>query len=274
MKKRVIVACEYSATVRSAFANRGWDAWSCDLLDSEIPGKHYKGNIFDFLKNDSDFDLMIAHPPCTFLSSVQTFMCQRDEKRVLDRITAADFFMKLYSFPIKHIAVENPAGVMKYIFRPADQFIHPWFFGDKKMKRTGLWLKNLPLLKYNLEDDLFEKKTAAKKPDPIEINIRKSNGKLKKRYDMDSINSKYFLNGHERSRFSPFIANAMAEQWGSYIENLKIGNNSNKQKKCKKGYYGCPYHACMSNDCQKKIVMDQGIDWGKGYCKTNLQIVK
>lgn len=215
MKKSVLIACEYSGIVRTAFEQIGWSAVSCDLLPTEMPGNHYQGDVMDII-NDS-WDLMIAFPPCTYLTYAGMRDWQKIE-RVKERIKAADFFMKLYNADIPHICVENPRGIMYKIFRQPDQEIHPYYFGDNDMKRTGLWLKNLPVLKYQLQPDLFNPSIKPKhKPEPIQVQIRKKTGRKVNRYRSDATNTKHFMNGQERSRFFPSIAKAMAEQWTEYI---------------------------------------------------------
>lgn len=216
MKKSVLIACEYSGIVRTAFEQKGWDAVSCDILPTEIPGKHIQGDVMDIL-NYNSWDLMIAFPPCTYLTYAGMKDWQKIE-RVKERIKAADFFMQLYNADIPHICVENPRGIMYKIFRQPDQEIHPYYFGDNDMKRTGLWLKNLPLLKYQLQPDLFNPHAKVKhKPEPIQVQIRKKTGRKVNRYRSDATNTKHFMNGHERSRFFPSIAKAMADQWTEYI---------------------------------------------------------
>jgi hypothetical protein len=140
-KPRVLIACEFSGAVRNQFANRGWDAWSCDLLASESPGKHYRGDVSDILHEF--WDLMIAFPPCTHLcvSGARWFK----EKR-LEQKQALAFVRLLLSAPIPHIALENPVGVISSKIRKPDQIIQPWQFGHGETKSTCLWLKNLPLL--------------------------------------------------------------------------------------------------------------------------------
>ncbi len=198
---KILVACEFSGVVRDAFASMGHDAWSCDYLPSESPGKHYKGDVFDII-NDG-WDMMIAFPPCTYLSSVQTFLCRKDAQRTIKRVAAAKFFMDLYTCDIKQVCVENPTGVMTHIFRKSDQVVHPYFFGHARMKRTGLWLRGLPPLAHSKEN-------YAEVPPPEKIWYQKSTGKI--RYQRDA--NRLFTPGKERSRLSPYIAKAMAEQWG------------------------------------------------------------
>ncbi len=147
MKRRILVACEYSGRVRDAFTKQGWDAMSCDLLPSESKGKHYQGSVFDIL--DQDWDMMIAHPPCTYLSNsgvrwLYTYKDRWDKMR-----DGAKFFKTLLDSPIKKIAIENPI-IHKYareiIGRRQDQVIQPWQYGHGETKATCLWLKGLPLL--------------------------------------------------------------------------------------------------------------------------------
>jgi len=206
---KVLVACEYSARVRDAFRKFGHDAWSCDLLECEgDPAYHIQGDCLEIL-NDG-WDLMIGHPPCQYLSYAGMASWKkpgRKEKRDL----AMEFFMRLYNSPIRRICIENPRGLPCQSFRKPDQVIHPWYFGENEMKRTCLWLKNLPLLEYTLTDGLFYKRTAAEKPKPIKLEIRKATGQIKKRYFCDSQIRK---NWKERSRTFQGIADAMAEQWG------------------------------------------------------------
>lgn len=168
---KVLIACEYSGIVRDAFAALGHYAVSCDLLPSETPGNHYQGNVLDII-NDS-WDLMIAHPPCTYLSYASMAVWSVPG-RTMKRIKAAEFFMNLYEADIDRICVENPRGIMSQIFRRPDMEIHPYYFGDAQMKRTDLWLKNLPLLEYQKHPNLFSQEiTATKKPEPIQVQVRK-----------------------------------------------------------------------------------------------------
>jgi site-specific DNA-cytosine methylase len=141
---KVLVACEYSGTVRDAFIRGGHDAVSCDLLPTDKPGPHYQGDVFDII-NDG-FDLMIAHPPCTHLSvsGARHFAAKRADGRQQE---AVDFFMRLANADIPRIAIENPICIMSSIYRKPDQIIQPWQFGHGETKATCLWLKNLPLLK-------------------------------------------------------------------------------------------------------------------------------
>ena len=203
---KVLIACEFSGMVREAFRKVGADAWSCDLLPTEIPGQHIMDDVRNVL--DYGWDLMIAHPPCTYLSYAGIAHWNqpgRAEKRRM----AAEFFMHLWNAPIDRIALENPVGHMNTVWRKPDQTIHPYYFGDRQLKKTCLWLKNLPLLgkmQY----------TAMPEPDVIHVRRPSKNyqgGEIKKRYFTDRYD--HIENGHERSRTFTGIANAMAEQWSS-----------------------------------------------------------
>ena len=140
---KVLVACEFSGIVRDAFIAKGHDAISCDLLPTEIQGPHYQGSVFDII--DDDFDLMIAHPPCTHLavSGARYFEQKRQDGRQQEAI---DFFMSLINSNIPKIAVENPVCIMSSKYRKPDQIIQPWMFGHGETKATCLWLKGLPKL--------------------------------------------------------------------------------------------------------------------------------
>lgn len=208
MALKILIACEFSGTVRDAFAARGFDAWSCDLLPTEKPGKHYQGDVRDII-NDG-WDLMIAHPPCTHLA-VSGARWFKDKK--LEQAEALDFVRALMNVPVEFTAIENPVSVISSKIRKPDQIIQPWQFGHAETKTTCLWLKNLPALNYT---DVVE-------PDFM----RKSNGE----YYTDKKGKKYsrihFMSRNhpdrakERSRTYEGIAKAMAQQWGNYILNQK-----------------------------------------------------
>ncbi|MGR3292527.1 MAG: DNA cytosine methyltransferase [Candidatus Scalindua sp.] len=199
---KVLIACEFSGIVREAFARQGHDAWSCDLLPTEQPGQHIQGDVLDIL--DDGWDLMIAHPPCTYLSYAATH-CWDAPGRAELREIALGFFLKLYNAPIDKICIENPVGHPNTVFRIPDQIVQPYYFGDNVIKRTCLWLRGLPKLYHIPEDTLFEKKTHLPKPEPI----------YRRRHDGKAIHfSEAKHGGHERSRFFQGIADAMASQWG------------------------------------------------------------
>ena len=189
---RVLVACEYSGVVRDAFAAKGHDAWSCDILDSESEGQHIRGDVLEVLHKG--WDLMIAHPPCTHLSVSGARWFTEGKKPMFLRENALDFVKKLMAAPIDRICIENPVSVISSHIREADQTINPYQFGHTEYKRTCLWLKNLPLLKET--DNVLEK--TKELPDKIANRIWwLGSGK-----------------GKERSKFYTGIASAMADQWG------------------------------------------------------------
>ena len=145
---RVLVACEFSGIVREAFNQRGHHATSADLLPTEIPGDHYQGDVLDIL-NDG-WDLMIAHPPCTYLANSGVCWLYKDPPRVQKMIDARNFFLKFCDADIDKICIENPIP-HKYLFADIfvpryDQIIQPWMFGHPEQKATCLWLKGLPKL--------------------------------------------------------------------------------------------------------------------------------
>ena len=195
---KVLVACEYSGRVRDAFIAKGHDAMSCDLLPTDAPGPHYQGDVFDL--DLSQFDLMIAHPPCTYLCSSGLHWNKRIEGRDALSDSALLFVQNLMNAPIEKIAIENPVGRIGTAIRKADQYIQPYQFGDDASKKTGLWLKNLPKLKPTNH-----------------IAPRMVNGKERWENQTDSGQNKLApsdLRWKERSKTYQGIANAMAEQWG------------------------------------------------------------
>lgn len=142
---RVLVACEFSGVVRDAFIALGHEAMSCDLLPTESQGPHYQGDVRDILGDG--YDLMIAHPDCTYLCSSGLHWNKRVPGREEKTLQALEFVRELMAAPIPRIAIENPVGRIGTAIRKADQFIQPYEFGHDASKRTGLWLKNLPKLK-------------------------------------------------------------------------------------------------------------------------------
>jgi len=194
MSMKVLVACEFSGIVRDAFIKKGHDAISCDLLPTESPGHHYQGDVLDII-NDG-FDLMIAHPPCTYLSNAGArFLYPKgilNQNRLRKAMLAKEFFMHLFEALIEKICVENPVP-SKIIGLPQyDQIIQPYYFGDMVQKKTCLWLKNLPKLTYN---------TPPPKPQSTKVpgNWYNKGGKDRQK---------------NRAKTFQGIADAMAEQWG------------------------------------------------------------
>lgn len=141
---KILVACEYSGTVREAFRALGHDAWSCDLLPTDRPGQHRQCDVLDIIGDG--WDLMIAHPPCTYLASSGLHWNRRRPERAAQTEQALAFVMALANAPIECIAIENPIGALSSRWRKPDQIIQPWQFGEDASKATCLWLKGLPLL--------------------------------------------------------------------------------------------------------------------------------
>ena len=143
---RILVACEYSGRVRDAFRAAGHDAWSCDLLPCDAdPAYHLQGDVVPLLGDG--WDLMVAHPPCTYLCSSGLHWNKRVEGRQAKTEAAIDFVRTLLSCPIPRVAIENPVGCISTRVRKPDQTIQPWQFGHDASKATCLWLKELPLLR-------------------------------------------------------------------------------------------------------------------------------
>lgn len=200
---RILVACEYSGTVRDAFISKGHNAISCDILDTEAKGPHYKGNVMDIISEN--WDMMIAHPPCTHLSKAGGWAWKYKAK---EQQEAFNFVLQLWNAPIKRIAIENPIGWLNSHWMRPNQIIHPYYFGDPWMKETCLWLKNLPPLMYSIAGDLFQQKTAVQ---PLGNWVKPGNNRPHRRFNDVKEGGK--ANAKERSRFFPSMAKAMAEQW-------------------------------------------------------------
>ena len=181
---KVLVACEYSGTVRDAFITKGHDAMSCDLLPTDKPGPHYQGDVFDII--DQGWDLMIAHPPCTHLA-VSGSRWFKDKQK--EQEEALLFVRSLLDCAIDKIALENPISIISSKIRKPSQIIQPWQFGHGETKATCLWLKNLPLLK------------------PTNI----VEGREARVHKMPPSQDRWKL----RSLTYQGIADAMAEQWGT-----------------------------------------------------------
>ena len=190
---KVLVACEYSGTVRDAFASKGHEAWSCDILPSETPGNHIQDDVLKHL--DKGWDLMIAHPPCTYLSNAGArFLYPKgilNEERYKLGLKAKEFFMALYNAPIDKICVENPISSKIFELPKHTQTVQPYEYGHPYSKNTRLWLKNLPELK---PTNIINKKQSTKIPG----NWFNKGGKDRQK---------------NRSKFFKGIAKAMATQW-------------------------------------------------------------
>ncbi len=193
---KVLIACEFSGVVREAFRKKGHNAYSCDLLDTEIPSEyHIKDDVLNHL--NEDWDLMIVHPPCTHLcvSGAAWF-----KKKVKEQTEALDFVRILLDCNIPKIALENPVSVISTKIRKPDQIIQPYQFGDPHRKTTCLWLKNLPKL---IPTNIVEPQIVIMK-----------NGKPMSKFNYDTFRLPKKIRGKIRGITFQGIADAMAEQWG------------------------------------------------------------
>ena len=185
---KILIACEYSGVVRDSFSSKGHDAYSCDLLSTEIPGKHYRGDVRDILYDG--WDMVIAHPPCTRLSnSGVRWLHERNLWAEME--DAAAFFLMLLNAPALFVAVENPIPhryALNLIGKKYDQIIQPWQFGHGETKATCLWLKGLPRL---CPTDIVDGRRPRIHHMPPGVN-----------------------RARERSRTYDGIAKAMSDQWG------------------------------------------------------------
>jgi hypothetical protein len=191
---RVLIACEYSGTVRDAFRAAGHDAMSCDLLPTDRPGPHYQGDVFDIIGDD--WDMMIAHPPCTHLavSGAKHFAAKIADGR---QAAALFFVRRLLDAPIPRICVENPVSIISSQIRKPDQIIQPWMFGHEATKTTCLWLKGLPHL---VPTDIVGKGAR---------HVTKSGKSLPTWYNLPPSPDRWKI----RSATFQGIADAMAAQW-------------------------------------------------------------
>lgn len=201
---RVLVSCEYSGIVRDAFRAKGHDAISCDLLPTERDGPHYQGDVFDII-NDG-FDLMVAHPPCTYLSVSGLHWNKRNPDRAKKTEDGLLFVQALMDAPIEKICIENPVSCISSRIRRPDQIIQPYEFGHDASKKTCLWLKNLPNLKID---------STQRYPGRI---VKTERGD-KERWSNQTDSGQNRLGPSEdrwkvRSETYEGIAKAMAEQWG------------------------------------------------------------
>lgn len=181
---KILIACEYSGTVREAFSKLGHDAWSCDILETEIPGNHLQCDVREILGDG--WDMMIAHPPCTHLA-VSGARWFKDKK--VEQAEALEFVRLLLNAPIEKIALENPISIISSHIRKPDQIIQPWQYGHGETKATCLWLQNLPKLQ------------------PTNI----VEGREQRIWKMPPGENRW----KERSRTFEGIAQAMANQWGN-----------------------------------------------------------
>lgn len=196
---RVLVACEFSGIVRDAFWRKGHDAFSCDFLPTEVPGPHYQGDVMDII--DEGWDLMIAHPPCTYLCSMGIWWNYKRPERWKDTKKAISFVEKLWDAEIPMVCIENPIGILSTRFCKPTQIINPWQFGQEFNKPTCLWLRGLEPLK------------PTKIVDKGKFYIKKNGARMSAWSHITSGTRK-----EERARIASRtfqgIADAMASQWG------------------------------------------------------------
>ena len=195
---KILIACEFSGIVRDCFIAMGHDAVSCDILPTEARGPHHQGDVLEIL--DDGWDMMIAHPPCTYLSSSGLHWNKRQPERALKTEDALLFVEALWKAPIPLVCIENPVGCIntRLAFMPKPQYVQPYDFGEDASKKTGLWTRGLPLLVGNL---------------PVEPRI--VDGKSRWANQSDAGQSRLGGgSGHERSVTYFGIAYAMAMQWG------------------------------------------------------------
>lgn len=210
---KVLVAFEESQAVTIELRKLGIEAFSCDIQDCSggYSEWHIKDDVFKII-NDS-WDCMIAFPPCTHLavSGARHFEQKRKDGRQQQGI---DDFMKVVNAPIKHIAIENPMGIMSTIYKKPTQIIQPYYFGDEFQKTTCLWLKNLPPLYHNEQPNLFDTKVTHVGKGDFYIS---PNGKKMPQWYCDNAFCKDGTRQKSRSKTFPGIAKAMATQWGNYL---------------------------------------------------------
>jgi len=206
---KAIVWCEKSQRVAKALCEAGVDARSCDILPCEHPEWGIPHIQDDALNHLTGYDLAIGHPPCTHLSKAGGWCWKYKEREQLE---AFRFVLRLWEAPIQRIAIENPIGWLNTHWMPPSQIIHPYYFGDPYLKETCLWLKNLPLLTYVLQDDMFYKATAV---EPIANWVKPGNIRNRR---FNRVPEGGNRNSKDRSRMFPKVAEAMATQWSTFGE--------------------------------------------------------
>jgi hypothetical protein len=210
--KKILIACEESQTVCKAFRKRGFEAFSCDILPCSggHPEWHIQSDVLEQL--DKGWDMIIAHPPCTYLTVsgnkwMKPEFSDRFPNRQKQRQQAIEFFIKFYNCNCNYVAIENPVGIISTVWKKPDQYIHPYYFGDPHTKKTGLWLKGLPKLipTKMVEPQVYVGKDGRKYPI----------------WHMETLG----LPGPERqklrSKTFQGIADAMADQWGNFLNTEK-----------------------------------------------------
>tara|TARA_Y100001973_G_C5052970_1_gene258670 strand:+ start:63 stop:671 length:609 start_codon:yes stop_codon:yes gene_type:complete len=201
---KILIACEYSGIVRNAFTDKGHNAWSCDILPTESKGNHIQGDVIDYL--DKGWDMMIAHPPCTYLSNAGSrWLFQNkvlNQERYKKGLKAKAFFLSLFKANIPKICIENPTPIKIFNLPKNSTFVQPFEFGHPYSKKTLLWLKNLPPL---IATNIVAKYQTFL---PSNTGLGKRKGH---KYNIKKIPKNY---NKEHSKFWKGIAEAMADQWG------------------------------------------------------------
>lgn len=204
----ILIACEYSGVIRDAFRALGHDAMSCDILPTETEGPHYEGDILDILYS-REWNLVIAHPPCTYLSASGLHWNNRIPGRAEKTEQALEFVKLLWEAPAKRMCLENPVGCIntRLPFMPKPQYVQPYEFGDNASKKTGLWLRELPKLVPT--ERILGRKVTYK-------------GKEVERWDNQTDSGQNRLGpsearAKERSKTYPGLAKAIAEQWSEVL---------------------------------------------------------
>ncbi|MAG26135.1 hypothetical protein CMI47_11285 [Candidatus Pacearchaeota archaeon] len=192
---KVLIACELSGTVRDAFIRKGHDAWSCDLEPTESPGPHFQRDVLEVIADG--WDLMIAHPPCTYLTSSGLHWNKRRPERAIKTEEALAFVQAFFDADVDKIVIENPVGCISTRIRKPDQIIQPYHFGHSESKGTCLWLKNVPKLVHT---------NVLSKPECGYWDNQTPSGQNKLGPSPDR--------AKKRSYTYAGIANAMADQWG------------------------------------------------------------
>ena len=217
---RILIACEESQAICKSFRALGFEAYSCDLLPCSggHPEWHFQEDIFEVLKREKPFTLMVAHPSCTFLAvSGARWLYNKDGSRNEERWTnqqeGLDFVQKLMDIDIPHIAIENPVSVISTHIRKPDQIIHPWMFGDEISKSTCLWLKNLPLL---------EPTNIVGKGEFVEWVDKNGKKKRQAKWYLDALSKAKTKQERQTMRSKTFqgVAEAIATQYSNFLINL------------------------------------------------------
>lgn len=255
---RVLIACEYSGALRDAFRRRGFDAWSNDLEqppEGEFPEYHLPGDCLHHIEHSGPWDLLIAHPTCTYLCSSGLHWNKRDPSRAAKTEESLEFVRKLLDADVPHIGLENPIGCISSRIRKPDMIVQPWQFGHDASKATCFWTKDLPVLQPTAVIDPQFGCAPCKTKFSLTLGedgcpkCGGLNGSPKKVWGNQTASGQNALppsddRWKERSRTYQGLADAIAKQWGDYIRNL-LGDEpcefcGFEFDQDKLGKYGCP----------------------------------